>query len=63
VVDYEETFALVAKMNTIKTSISCATNLDWHLHQLDVKNAFLHWDLQEEVYMHIPPDFTTTKTE
>ena len=47
-VDYEETFAPVAKMNSIRALISCASNLGWDLHQLDVKNAFLHGDLQEE---------------
>jgi hypothetical protein len=45
-VDYEEIFAPVAKMNTIRILISCAANLGWDLHQLDVKNAFLHGDLQ-----------------
>ena len=58
-VDYQETFALVAKINTIQVLLSLATNLDWSLHQLDVKNAFLNGDLEEEVYMELPPSFDT----
>ncbi|CAL8151232.1 unnamed protein product [Prunus armeniaca] len=53
-VDYQETFALVAKINTVRILISLAANLDWPLHQFDVKNAFLHGDLEEEVYMDPP---------
>ncbi|CAL8993351.1 unnamed protein product [Prunus brigantina] len=53
-VDYQETFAPVAKINTVRILISLAANLDWPLHQFDVKNAFLHGDLEEEVYMDPP---------
>ena len=55
--DYLETFAPVAKMNTIRILFSLAANRGWSLQQFDVKNAFLHGDLDEEIYMEIPAGF------
>jgi hypothetical protein len=52
--DYEETFAPVAKMTTIHTLIVVASIRQWHISQLDVKNAFLNGDLKEKVYMAPP---------
>ena len=54
-IDYQETFGLVVEINTIRVLLSLAANLDWPLHQFDVKNAFLHGDLEEEVYIDLPP--------
>ena len=52
--DYEETFAPVAKMTTVRTIISIVASESWQIHQLYVKNAFLHGDLKEEVYIKLP---------
>ena len=53
----------MAKMNSVRILLSLAANFGWDLHQFDVKNAFLHGDLEEEVYMDVPPGFEDIKTE
>ena len=59
-IDYQETFSPVAKLSTVRVLLSLLANLDSPLHQFDIKNAFLHGDLEEEVYMDIPPGFKTS---
>ena len=56
-VDYSNTFSLVAKLTFIRLFISLAATNGWDLHQLDIKNVFLHGDLAEEVYMEQSPGF------
>ena len=48
---------LVAKLNTVRMSISLAVNLDWELNQYDIKNAILNGESEEEIYMQIPPGY------
>ncbi|XP_068332795.1 uncharacterized protein [Pyrus communis] len=54
-VDYKETFAPMSQMNSMQVLLSVAINCGWTLYQMDVKNAFLHEELQEKVYMQCPP--------
>jgi Reverse transcriptase (RNA-dependent DNA polymerase) len=61
-IDYDKIFTPVTKMSIVMTLISLAANEGWKLHQLDVKNVFLHGDLLEEVYIEIPLGFDINQT-
>ena len=56
-IDFEETLSPVEKMAIVRAIISLTASKHWKLHQMDVKNAFLNGDLEEEVYMEQPEGF------
>ena len=56
-IDFDEIFSPVVKMTSIRTVLGLAASLDLELEQLDVKTAFLHGDLHEEIYMEQPEGF------
>eukprot|EP00253_Pinus_taeda_P027099 PITA_27099 len=55
--DYDETFAPVARMETVRTVLSIAAQHKWKIYQMDVKSAFLNGVLKEEVYVEQPPGY------
>eukprot|EP00253_Pinus_taeda_P026270 PITA_26270 len=59
-IEYIETFSPISKMNSIYLVLSLAASFKWEVHKMDVKSAFLHGDLREEIYMEQPPSFIKT---
>ena len=53
-VDYHETFAPVAKMDSIRLVLAIAASKHWEVNHMDVKISFMHGDLHEEIYMNKP---------
>ena len=51
VVEYTETFVSVAKMDSIRLVLAIVASKCWEVHHMDVKSAFLHGEIQEEIYM------------
>ena len=62
-IDYKETFAHVAHLTSVRCLIVVAVIRHWPLYQMDVKNAFLNGDLQEEVYMQPPPSYPHSSSQ
>jgi hypothetical protein len=56
-VDYDETFAPVAKLSFLRTILAVAAEYDLEVHQMDVKCAYLNGELEEEIFMEPPPGF------
>ena len=55
--DYEETFSLVVRFESVRAVIVLGAQCELQLHQMDVSTAFLHGELSEEVYMQQPKGF------
>ena len=56
-IDLGDIFSPVAKVNSIRLLLSIAAAFDFELEQMDVKIAFLHGDLEQEIYMKQPEGF------
>ena len=56
-IDYEETYAPVARLEAIRMLLAFSSIMDFKLYQMDVKSAFLNGYIQEEVYVEQPPGF------
>ena len=50
--DFNETFAPIVKMTSVRCFLIVATAKEWDLHLMDIENTFLHGDLEGEVYIH-----------
>ena len=56
-VDFNETFAPVAKFSTIRCILALGAAMDLEMHQMDVKTAFLNGELEKDIYMDQPQGF------
>ncbi|KAJ9566983.1 hypothetical protein OSB04_002949 [Centaurea solstitialis] len=61
VINYDETFAPVARLEAIRLFLAFAAHMNFKVFQMDIKNAFLNGKLNEEVYVAQPPGFVDPK--
>ena len=62
-IDYEETFAPVARLTSVRSLLAVGAAKHWDMWKMDVKNAFLNGDLHEEVYLKPPPGFSHSQNQ
>jgi len=62
-IDFEDAFAPVARMESVRVLLALAAQEGWKVHHMDVKSAFLNGDLKEEVYVRQPPGFVVAGEE
>ena len=56
-IGYNETFALMARLDTVRMVLAIVAHNKWYVHQMDVMSAFLNGSLEEEVYVRQPPGY------
>ena len=57
-VDYHETFAPMAKMDSIRLVLAIVASKHWEVHHMDLNSTFIHEDMHEEIYMNQPEGYT-----
>ena len=62
-IDYEETFAPVARLDSLRLLLSLGAVYDWEIHQIDIKSAYLNGNLDKEIYMDQPTGFEVPGSE
>jgi hypothetical protein len=62
-IDYDDSFAPVARMESVRVLLALAAQEGWPVHHMDVKSAFLNGDLKEEVYVRQPRGFAIAGEE
>jgi hypothetical protein len=62
-IDYDEVFALVARLDSVRLLITLATHKGWELHHINIKSVLLNDGLQDEVYVEQPTGFIVAGKE